>query len=204
MACIGRCLEGNWRFWSAHFDIAFALPDDNRAVGINLFPRAGEQGWEIPDLYHDNDAEALDISECEPGECAVVARHVASDLFEQKLKLAGVVVLGVVATCAVIGVVAVLAAAILELTAEIFISLGLLLLEWAGASILAYITTAGVVVLGTVLLGLELANAYAAMLVGVATIWSKVMIPNITRGQEYLRHRDRDLRRLEFAAARNP
>lgn len=214
MACIGRCIDANVNFWITLGGEAFAGPQNNhanpqnnnqvvrldRADVINLFPAQGEAGWEIPDIYHNDEEQALDIGDLGREQCEVVARHVAQDLFYDKLKLAGVVVLGVLASVAVIGVVAIFAEIIAELTIEIFISLGLLLMEWAGESILAYVATTGIVVLGIGTTAYELFNAYAAMLVGVAMIWTKVMVPNISRGSDYFHHRNNDLRRLEFQA----
>ncbi len=209
MSCIWGCAEGTYQFWKAALEDAFTLPPDGRGRGINLYPAEGEAGWGIENIYSQpQQVEAgqlirdVDVHTLTRAQCAVVRRHVTEDLFYDKLKFAGVVVLSVVSTGLFIGAAFATAAVIIDITAEIFVALVLLCLESIGESILVSIVgLGGIVLLGSGSLLYEISTSLAAIVTGVVMLWSKVMIPNISRGSAYIANRNMVVRILDFGAA---
>lgn len=209
MSCIWRCAEGTYQFWKTALEEAFTLPPDGRGLVINLYPAEGELGWGIENIYRPPQQvemgqlpRAVEVSTLTPPQCAVVRRHVAEDLFYDKLKFAGVVVLSVVSTGLFIGAALATAAVIIDITAEIFVALALLCLESIGESILiSLVGLGGIVILGSGSLIYEVSTALAAIVTGVVMLWSKVMIPNISRGSAYIANRNELVRVLDFGAA---
>jgi hypothetical protein len=183
-------------FWMQRVDQAMTV--NARPDYINLFPAPGDPAWNLRGYDgHDRD---LNIDARQPAECRLMSEHLFRDITFEVLKLAALVTAGVALTA-------------LVFTAVCFVAVYVILV-WAQAVNILFELTAlipnlyvegalfGVVFLVTELSGIALfMNIGAAWLVAIASIWTKVVIPNVQRGAGYISHLHEISRSLEFAGA---
>ena len=183
-------------FWGRRIDQAMTI--NGRPDYVDLFPAPGDPAWNLRGYDgHDRD---LNIDERQPPECRLMSQHVFRDITFEVLKLAALITAGVALTAVVF-------------TAICFIAAYTLFI-WAQAVELLFQLTALVpnlyaqgALFGALLVTAELsfmalfANVGAATVVAIASIWTKVVIPNVQRGAAYITHLHEISRSLEFAGA---
>lgn len=199
MACIGRCISGNILHWESVFDDVFTVNQNEPACLGYLFPDENQPGWGIRNIYTGERQGNLDLGAIRrPGQYRVVAEHRAQDALYEKMKIAALIIGGVVVSVAFAAAMVTIALVVAELTGTLFIVLSLLFAELIGESA---ILGCVIVITALLALGFELSNAFAALVAGVAAIWTKEIIPNLQRGVHYIRHMDTEARDLEFRGA---
>lgn len=205
MCCICRAVEGNWAFWSGQLQNAFTL---NQVPGlINLFPAEDEEGWNVRNVYEGEELNAaLEDNEGidHPRQWRVIARHIYQDIPYEKLKLAATALAGVALTAAAVA--AMVATAVGTLIVAIEILIGFYEMMFGLPVVLSALTAAeqcaywGALVVYVVVVELAWANIFAATATAVGAIWTKVVVPNISRGSAYITHLTDTARRLEYMA----